>query len=156
MWSLWHLCHLRTSGWGHLKIKWHGKKKKMDDDQDKRHGQGSGRGRSNHAGDRIGNFKADTMAACIAEIHFWENKVKAEGKGRPDKHNSKNQIFKRHGLSPSTVSKRMTGKVQGLQMTHLDLPSFFLPQKSFPCRTPWHHAAWGFSLFQLPSSEKKL
>ena len=89
-------------------------RRKRNDDKSKRHGQGSGRGRSNHAGDKIGNFKADTMAACIAEIHFWENKVKAEGKGRPDKQNSENQIFKQHGLSPSTVSKQMTGKVQGL------------------------------------------
>ena len=62
----------------------------MDDDQDKQHGEGLGRGRSNHAGDRIGNFKADTMAACITEINFWENKVKAEGNGRPDKQNSEN------------------------------------------------------------------
>ena len=66
----------------------------MDDDQDKRHGEGSGRGRLNHAGDRIRNFKADTMAACITEINFWENKAEAEGKGRPDKQNSENQIFK--------------------------------------------------------------
>ena len=95
----------------------------MDDNQDKWHGEGSGRGRSNHAGDRIENFKADTMAACIVEINFWENKVKVEGKERPNKQNSENQIFKQHGLSPSTVSKRMTGKVQGLQTTHL--PSFF-------------------------------
>ena len=64
------------------------KKKKTDDDKNKQHGQGSGRGRSNHAGDKIGNFKVDTMAACIAEIHFWENKAKAEGKERPDKQNS--------------------------------------------------------------------
>ena len=107
----------------------------MDDNQNKRHGEGSGRGRLNHAGDRIGNFKVDMMAACIAEINFWENKAEAEGKGRLNKQNSENQIFKRHGLSPSTVSKWMTGKVQDLQTTHLDLPSFFLPQKSFPCRT---------------------
>ena len=66
----------------------------MDDDQDKRHGEGSGRGRLNHAGDRIGNFEAGTMAACIAEINFWENKAKTEGKERPDKQNSENQIFK--------------------------------------------------------------
>ena len=86
----------------------------MEDDQDERHGEGTERGKLNHAGGTIVNFKADMMAACIAEIHFWENKAKAEGKGRPDKQNSENQIFKRHGLSPSTVSKRMTGKVQGL------------------------------------------
>ena len=89
-------------------------KKKTDDDKNKRHGEASGRGRSNHAGDKIGKFKADTMAACIVEINFWENKAKLEGKERPDKQNSRNQICKRHGLSPSTVSKRMTEKVQGL------------------------------------------
>ena len=77
----------------------------MDDDQDKRHGEGSGRGRLNHAGDTIENFKADTMAACIAEINFWESKVKAEGKDKPDKENSGNKIIKRDGLSPSTLSK---------------------------------------------------
>ena len=86
----------------------------MDDDKSKRHGEGSGRGRLNNAGDKIGKFKVDTMAACIAEINFWENKVKAEGKERPDKQNLRNQICKRHGFSPSTVSKWMTRKVQGL------------------------------------------
>ena len=86
----------------------------MDDDKNKQHGEASGRGRLNHAGDKIGNFKADMMVACIAEIKFWENKAKVEGKDRPDKQNSRNQICRRHGLSPSTVSKWMTGKVQGL------------------------------------------
>ena len=104
----------------------------VNDDQGKRHGKVTGRGKSNHAGDKIGNFQADTMAACIAEINFWESKAKAERKDKPDKENSRNKIFKRHSLSPSTVSKWMTGKVQGL-------PSFLqllccLPQRSFPCR----------------------
>ena len=54
------------------------------------------------------------MAACIAEINFWENKAKAEGKDKPDKENSRNKICKQHGLSPLTVSKWMTRKVQGL------------------------------------------
>ena len=66
----------------------------MEDDQDKRHGEGTGRGKSNHAGDMIGNFKADTMAACIAEINFWENKVNVEGKDKPDKENCRNKILK--------------------------------------------------------------
>ena len=56
------------------------RKKKMDDDKNKRHGEGSGRGRLNHAGNKIGKFKADTMVACIAEINFWENKAKVEGR----------------------------------------------------------------------------
>ena len=42
----------------------------------------------------IRNFKADTMAACITEINFWEKKVKVEGKDKPDKENSGNKIFK--------------------------------------------------------------
>ena len=89
-------------------------KKKTDHEKDKRHSEGTGRGRSNHAGESIGNFVAETMAKCIAEINYWENKAKAEGKDKPDKENSRNKICERHGLSPSTVSKRMTGKVQGL------------------------------------------
>ena len=62
----------------------------------------------------IGNFQADMMAACIAEINFWESKAKAEGKDKPNKENSRNKICKPHGLSPLTVSKWMTGKVQDL------------------------------------------
>ena len=77
-----------------------GEKKKNDDDQSKRHGKVTGRGKSNHAGDKIGNFQADTMAACIAEINFWESKAKAEGKDKPDKENSRNKICKRHGFEP--------------------------------------------------------
>ena len=40
--------------------------------------------------------------------------MKVEGKDKPDKENSRNQICKQHGLSPLTVSKQMTGKVKGL------------------------------------------
>ena len=65
----------------------------------------------------IGNFKVDTMAACIAEINFWEIKAKAEGKDKPNKENSRNKICKRHGLSPSIVSKWMTGKSAGFRPT---------------------------------------
>ena len=86
----------------------------MEDDKEKQHGEGTGRGRSNHAGESIGNFVADTMAACMAEINFWENKAKVERKDKPDKENSRSKICKRHGLSPSTMSMQMTGKVQGL------------------------------------------
>ena len=64
----------------------------MEDDQDKQHSEGTGRGKSNHAGDMIGNFKVDMMAACIAEINFWENKAKVEGKDKPNKENSGNKI----------------------------------------------------------------
>ena len=47
------------------------KKKKMHkekDDKDKQHGEG--RSRSNHAGDSIGNFETDMMAASITEINY--------------------------------------------------------------------------------------
>ena len=57
------------------------KKKKTDDDKSKRHGEGSGRGRSNHAGDKIGKFKADTMAACIVEINFLGEQGESRGEG---------------------------------------------------------------------------
>ena len=76
----------------------------VKDEQDKQHGEGTRRGKSNHAGDLIGNFKVDTMAACIADINYWESKAKAEGKDKPNKENSRNKIFKWHGLSPSTLS----------------------------------------------------
>ena len=72
------------------------KKKKKDDDQDKdkQHCEGTGRGKSNHASDMVRNFKVDMMAACITEINYWESKVKAEEKDKPDKENSRNKIFK--------------------------------------------------------------
>ena len=72
----------------------------VNDDQgkDKWHGEGTGRGKSNHAGDTIGNFKVDMMAACIAEINYWESKAKVGGgEDKPDKENSRNKIFKPHG-----------------------------------------------------------
>ena len=53
-----------------------------------------GAGQTIHTGDMIGNFIRDTMAACIAQINFWENKAKAEGKDKPDKENSRNKIYK--------------------------------------------------------------
>ena len=56
------------------------KKKKTDDDKNKQHGEGSGRERSNHAGDKIGKFKADTMAACIAQINSGRTRRKRRGR----------------------------------------------------------------------------
>ena len=70
-------------------------------------------GKSTHAGDNIGNFKVVQMAKCIAEINYWESKAKAEGTPL-SKENSRNNICKRHGISPSTLLKRMT-----------DTPTFF-------------------------------
>ena len=67
-------------------------------------------GKSNHAGDRIGLFKADIMKACIKEI----KQVKAEAKAKGTKPAmSRNQISEKDHLSPSSMSKRMTGKVKG-------------------------------------------
>ena len=53
------------------------------------------------------------MAECIAEINYWDSKAKAEGTPL-SKENSRNNICDRHGISPSSLSKRMTGKVLGL------------------------------------------
>ena len=88
------------------------KKKKDEKPPTKRHDEGE-RGKSTHAGDNIGNFKAVQMAECIAEINYWESKAKAEGTPLA-KQNSRNNICDRHGISPSSLSKRMTGKVLGL------------------------------------------
>ena len=51
------------------------------------------------------------MTQCIAEIKEIEGE--AAEKGKPPKF-SWNQISKKYGLSPFTVSKRMTGKVVGM------------------------------------------
>ena len=68
------------------------------------------RGDSAHANKRIGLFTAEEMKACIDEIKEVEQKAKDKGK-KPKF--SRNEICKKHGISPSSVSKRMTGKVKG-------------------------------------------
>ena len=65
-------------------------------------------GGSTHANQRIGLFQVDVMWQCIAEI----NRVEAEAKQHGTKLKSRNKICDEFGLSPSTVSKRMTGKVK--------------------------------------------
>ena len=50
------------------------------------------------------------MEKCIVEIHQVEAEAKAAGKVPL----SRNKIARSFGLSPSTVSKRMTGKVVGM------------------------------------------
>ena len=87
-----------------------GKEDKKDKKPTKRHSDGGDRGGSTHANQSIGNFTADIMAQCIAEIHRVEAEAKAEGKVPL----SRNKIARSFGLSPSTVSKRMTGKVTGM------------------------------------------
>ena len=66
------------------------------------------RGGSTHVNQRIGLFQVDVMWQCIAEI----NRVEAETKQYGTRPKSRNKICDEFGLSPSTVSKRMTGKVK--------------------------------------------
>ena len=68
-------------------------------------------GGSTHRDQRIGLFMADSMSQCIAEIR--EVEAEAARTGKPPKL-SRNKISKKYGLSPSSVSKRMTGKVLGM------------------------------------------
>ena len=68
------------------------------------------RGGSTHVKQRIGLFEAEVMRKCIAEIH----KVEADAKRHGKKPKSRNKICDDFGLSPSTVSKRMTGKVKSM------------------------------------------
>ena len=68
------------------------------------------RGGSTHAKQKIGLFQVEVMMKCIAEIH----KVKADAKRHGKKPKSRNKICEEFGLSPSTVSKRMTGKVKSM------------------------------------------
>ena len=89
------------------------KKKKKDKKSPKRHStpdDKKDRRGSTHNKQKIGQFTAEEMAACIAKIRKVEKEAKAAG----TKPRSRNDICKDHGLSPSTVSKRMMGKVQGL------------------------------------------
>ena len=67
------------------------------------------RGDSAHANKWIGLFTAEEMKACIDEIKEVEQKAKDEGK-KPKF--SWNEICKKHGISPSSVLKWMTGKVK--------------------------------------------
>ena len=69
------------------------------------------RGGSTHQDQHIGLFTADAMTQYITEIKEVEGEAARTGK--PPKF-SRNQISKKYGLSPSTVSKRMTSKVVGM------------------------------------------
>ena len=68
-------------------------------------------GGSSHYKQTIGNFKAETMRKCIKEIRRVESMPVPPG----TKHPSRNGIAASYGLSPSSVSKRMTGKVQSMR-----------------------------------------
>ena len=87
--------------------------KKKKKKSPKRHTDEAGkkdRGDSAHAKKWIGLFTADEMKACMDEIKEVKQKAKDEGK-KPKF--SRNEICKKHGISPSSLSKRMTGKVKG-------------------------------------------
>ena len=90
-------------------------KKKKKKTSPKRHtGEGKkDRGDSAHLKKRIGLFTAEEMKACMDEIKEVEQKAKDKGK-KPEF--SWNEICEKHGISPSSVSKRMTGKVKGPQL----------------------------------------
>ena len=64
-------------------------------------------GGSSHYKRNIGNFTGDVMATCIAEIKRVEVEAKRDGTVP----RSRNKIADDYGLSPSSVSKWMTGKV---------------------------------------------
>ena len=66
---------------------------------------------STHQDQCIGLFMADAMTKCIAEIREVEAEAAQTG-SQPKL--SWNQISKKYGLSPSTVSKWMMGKVIGM------------------------------------------
>ena len=83
------------------------KKKGKKDDSPKKD-----RGKSTHVRDNIGQFTAEQMKACLDEISLYKNRVITLGLKKMEK--SANKISHEHGLSSSTVSKRTTGKVQGL------------------------------------------
>ena len=81
-------------------------KRKCPDDKKPQKPKGD-RGESTHYKQSIGNFKAETMRKCIEEIKRVESMPVPPGMKRP----SRNEIAASFGLSPSSVSKCMTGKV---------------------------------------------
>ena len=86
------------------------KGKKSDKDETKQHSLDDWGG-STHQDQHIGLFTADAMTQCIAKIKEVEGEAAQTGKSPKF---SCNQISKKYGLSPSTVSKQMTSKVVGM------------------------------------------
>ena len=86
------------------------KKKKKSPKQHTDEAGKKDRGDSAHANQQIGLFTAEEMKACIDEIKEVEQRAKDEGK-KPKF--SWNEICEKHSISPSSLSKRMTGKVKG-------------------------------------------
>ena len=69
-------------------------------------------GDSAHKNKKIGLFTAESMRKCIEEVKAVEARQKELGLAKPER--SRNQICKEFGIHPSTLSKRMTGKVVGM------------------------------------------
>ena len=90
----------------HLKM---AQKRKCPDDKKPQKPKGD-HGGSTHYKQSIGNFKVETVRKCIKEIRRVESQPVEPGKKRP----SRNQIAESFGLSPSSVSKHMMGKVQSM------------------------------------------
>ena len=65
-----------------------------------------------HKNKKIGLFPAEAMAKCIEEVKAVEATQKELGLAKLEQ--SQNQICKKYGIHPSTLSKRMTGKVLGM------------------------------------------
>ena len=82
------------------------RKKKCPDDKKPQKLKGDC-GESSHYKQTIGNFKAETMQKCIKEIRRVESTPVPPGTKRP----SRNEIVASYGLSSSSVSKQMMGKV---------------------------------------------
>ena len=87
----------------HLKMAW---KRKCPDDKKPQKPKGD-HGESSHYKQSIRNFKAETMRKCIKEIKRVESMPVPPGMKCP----SRNEIAASFGLSPSSVSKHMMGKV---------------------------------------------
>ena len=52
------------------------------------------------------------MTKCIEEVKAVETRQKELGLAKPEK--SRNEICKKYGIHPSTLSKQMKGKVLGM------------------------------------------
>ena len=65
-----------------------------------------------HKNKKIGLFTAESMRKCIEEVKAVEARQKELGLAKLER--SRNQICKEFGIHPSTLSKRMTGKVVGM------------------------------------------
>ena len=85
------------------------KKKKKSPKQHTEEGQKDRRD-STHVNKQIGLFTAKEMKACIDEIKGVKQRAKDQGKKPEFSHN---EICEKYSISPSSVSKQMTGIIKG-------------------------------------------